>query len=74
MNNNEKRDSPPTEKGQVDAKVREKTTAVKTTYDNPAFENPAYQSLADNEYESLDSHDYEMLGAGAIAKRGEKAL
>jgi len=74
LDNNVKRDSPPTEKGQKDVMVSEKTVTMKTTYDNPAFENPGYESFAKNDYETVDNHDYEMLDPQVITKPGSKEL
>jgi len=74
LDNNVKRDSPPTEKGQKDVMVSEKTVTMKTTYDNPAFENPGYESFANNDYETVDNHDYEMLDPQVITKPGSKEL
>ena len=46
-----KRDSPPTEKGQKDSMVSEKSTTVKKAYDNSAYDSAG----------TSDSHTYESV-------------
>lgn len=47
-----KRDSPPTEKGQKDSMVSEKSTTVKTAYDNSAYDRAT--TSGSHTYESVD--------------------